>query len=123
MKHLEAVGVLQLLRPRDEYTSDGHNSPDLDANICGNEEDMQDQTTAFSIHNWGGAIHRFPKGIKLPSGTPEQSWAFWCCGDSAKNLPPFRMMRTSDLGSGNLRKRLSDLKFGQGRLLILSTFH
>ncbi|OWZ16758.1 hypothetical protein PHMEG_0009397 [Phytophthora megakarya] len=56
-------------------------------------------------------MHFFPEGVKLPTGTPEQAWIHWYCGNSAQKLPPFRNMLPNDLGSGNLRKRLSDLKY------------
>ncbi|OWZ07673.1 hypothetical protein PHMEG_00019908 [Phytophthora megakarya] len=75
------------------------------------EETVTAQYPVYPIYNWGGAMHFFPEGVKLPIGTPEQAWIHWCCGNSAQNLPPFRKMFPIDLGSGNLRKRLSDLKF------------
>eukprot|EP00644_Phytophthora_capsici_P018791 jgi/Phyca11/132811/e_gw1.234.3.1 len=42
----------------------------------------------------------------LPSGTVEQAWVYWCCGDKVKNLPPFRQLRPADLTNRNQRKRL-----------------
>jgi hypothetical protein len=111
MKRLEDEGVLQLIRPHDESTMDGENSLDAATNDGVVEETVADQSPAYAIHNRGGAMHLFPEGVKLPTGTPEQAWMHWCCGNSVKNLPSFRMMLPIDLGSGNLRKRLSDLKF------------
>ncbi|KUF87133.1 hypothetical protein AM587_10002055 [Phytophthora nicotianae] len=68
----------------------------------------------FSLYTWGGGFHAFPEDVALPEGTTEQAWVFWCCGDPARSLPPFRRLKSVDLREKKHKKRLSDLKFLMG---------
>eukprot|EP00644_Phytophthora_capsici_P015184 jgi/Phyca11/128360/e_gw1.75.126.1 len=68
----------------------------------------------FPLYTWGGGFHAFPEDVLLPEGTVEQAWGFWCCGDPARSLPPFRRLKSIDLKEKKHRKRLSDLKFLMG---------
>ncbi|OWY92511.1 hypothetical protein PHMEG_00038456 [Phytophthora megakarya] len=113
LKRLKDEGVLQLLRTNsstvnaDSHLIGGSGDEAIDVNV----QDDEDKTPCYPIHSWGGNIHIFPIGVTLPTGTPEQAWVFWCCGDSSKKLPPFRLMRPVDLNTVNQRIRLSDVKF------------
>ncbi|POM69578.1 Hypothetical protein PHPALM_14129 [Phytophthora palmivora] len=115
MKRLEDEGILQLFRTRnDTSNADGHNTENDTTADAGGEElsSIEDShACSYPVYHWGGGMHLFPPGVKLPTGSVEQAWMYWCCGDTAKKLPPFRQIRPADLVNPNQQKRLCELKF------------
>ena len=61
-------------------------------------------------------VHEFPEHVSLPTGTVEQAWLYWCCGDPLQQIPPFRRLKPSNIQNTNMRKRLSDFRFVMERI-------
>ncbi|KAG3160194.1 hypothetical protein PI126_g7008 [Phytophthora idaei] len=106
MKRLGDAEVLQLLRPSDNVAA------------CADARDTATEAleppleeASYPVYHWGGGMHLFPEDMALPSGSAEQARVFWCCGNTAKALPPYRQLCPSDLSNRNQRKRLCELKF------------
>ncbi|KAG3137770.1 hypothetical protein PI126_g17221 [Phytophthora idaei] len=83
MKRLEDAGVLQLLRPSDNVAAC---DDDLDAATEALEPPLEE--TSYPVYHLGGGMHLFPEDVALPSGSAEQAWVYWCCGNTAKTTPP-----------------------------------
>ena len=66
--------------------------------------------TRPALHMWGGQLHRVPSDFTFPKGTSRIAWQHYCCGDSSKGYPAFRMLEPTDMPNSDLRKRLSDFK-------------
>jgi hypothetical protein len=62
-------------------------------------------------HLWEGKMHRVPQDFAFPAVSALTAWQLWCCGNAENHWPPFRSLEPSDMGTRNLRKRLSDLRF------------
>ncbi|DAZ99387.1 TPA: hypothetical protein N0F65_005289 [Lagenidium giganteum] len=78
------------------------------SNSSGSHDDVPASPATFEVYTWGGGLHAFPQNVRLPDGSPQQAWEYWCCG--VDRLPPFRTMKSADLMDRNQRKRLSDLR-------------
>ena len=63
----------------------------------------------FRNFEWGGSIHAVPEQFAIPSVNCIVIFQFWCCGDPANGIVPFRRLRADDMPNRNVRKRLSDL--------------
>ncbi|KAG2760652.1 hypothetical protein PC129_g16318 [Phytophthora cactorum] len=106
MKRLEDAEVLQLLRPSDNVAA-----CDDALNTATEALEPPLEETSYPVYHWGGGMHLFPEDMALPSGSAEQAWVYWCCGNTAKTLPPYHQLCPSDLSNRNQRKRLCELKF------------
>ncbi|KAG2990539.1 hypothetical protein PC120_g22917 [Phytophthora cactorum] len=103
---LEDAGVLQLLRPSDNVAAC---DDALDTATEAFEPPLEE--TSYPVYHWGGGMHLFPEDMALSSGSAEQAWVYWCCGNTAEILPPYRQLCPSHLSNRNQRKRLCELKF------------
>ncbi|KAG2785828.1 hypothetical protein PC129_g18076 [Phytophthora cactorum] len=103
---LEDAGVLQLLRPSDNVAAC---DDALDTATEAFEPPLEE--TSYPVYHWGGGMHLFPEDMALSSGSAEQAWVYWCCGNTAEILPPYRQLCLSHLSNRNQRKRLCELKF------------
>jgi hypothetical protein len=66
-------------------------------------------TSGPKLWTWGGKLRRLPEDFTVPTMTPLSAWQLWCCGDKAKQYPPFLNIQGCDLSDANKRRRISDI--------------
>ena len=104
MKCLEEAGVMRVVRAIENPPS----------NAC--ETQSTSRTPRNASYNWGGKLHFFPEDFQFPKGTPLEAWRYWCVGDELNGYPPLKRLTPDELGTKNLRKRLSDFKFVMNKI-------
>ena len=65
----------------------------------------------YESYMWGGALHLVPEDFRFPDGDVLLAWQYWCCGNPACAYPPLRLLKSSDMATKNLRRRLCDFQF------------
>jgi hypothetical protein len=90
--------------------------PQLEEVVDAVEANGGTTSRTHEVYTWGSGLHTFPEGPVLPTGTPEQAWVLWCCGDSSKNTPPLSLLEPTDMSVPSERKRLPDLRFLMKRI-------
>jgi hypothetical protein len=53
--------------------------------------------SAFTLHQWNGALHRVKESWKIPQGSILSMWEMWHCGDRAASVPPLSTLESSDI--------------------------
>jgi hypothetical protein len=106
MKTLEDAGVLGLLRATESAATYSEDNRRLELNSETKllpSGPLTEESTSYPVYRWGGNIHLFREDMKLPSGTAQQAWVYWCCGNAAKILPRVRQLHPCDLINRNQR--------------------
>jgi hypothetical protein len=70
---------------------------DDDNNINRESEiDFIESGRMYSVHYWGGGIHRLPQDWRFPRVGVFDMWRQWWIGDSERKIPPLRLLHARD---------------------------
>jgi len=102
---LERAGLLEILnrmnsgeRLGSDHSPSSSSAPDQSGRV--------ERTTFW----WGGKPHMLPEGYFVPVLPLLLSWQLYMMPDLERNLPPLRLVHTTDFSNSTARKRFSTFK-------------
>ena len=93
-KHNEVIGLMKSMAT----VADGKGTVET-TDIFGEEANKNKAPVGTMLHCYGGSLQLLPKGWKMPDMTFCQFICMWLCGDQAKGIPPFRLLKTIHLSN------------------------